>query len=120
MKTKKEKLEILMRHFYNKKTNELDLRGLDFGDMDVNLSNIKANNIWNDYQKANTIYNSHQQVKEKIYNCYQQANEIVNSSQIANDISNTYQLAKDTILNNGQEAKEIWNEYQEENINEKL
>ena len=74
--TSKQKLEILIEHFYDKKTNTIDLSGLNCKNMNINLSHIKANhinndnqqairNIWNNNQKADSIYNDYQMKNKK-------------------------------------------------------
>ena len=70
--TKEQKLEILMKLFYNKETNKLDLSNLDCKDINIDLSNIKARCIFNISQKADTIYNDLQKA-EHIYNNDQKA-----------------------------------------------
>lgn len=61
-----EKVEILKKYFMNKR-GSIDLSGIDFGDMYVDLSFIKAQTIDNACQKASgRIYNNDQEAKEII------------------------------------------------------
>ena len=63
------------------KNGTIDLGNIDFGDRRINLSEIRAIKIFNNYQKAKEIYNTHQKAQE-IYNNYQEAkNEIYNGYQ---------------------------------------
>ena len=79
MKTNKQKIKILMDNFYDKEKNSVDLSNLDFGDMSVNLSNIKAKIIYNAQQQAT-----------KIWNVFQKADGIDNSFQEAEYVNNDY------------------------------
>ena len=101
--TNKQKLEVLMKLFYNKEKKILDLSYLDCKDMSIDLSYIKANGIWNDHQIA----------KYGIINGKQQAGYILNDTQKANTIYNDYQEANG-IWNNNQIAKNIRNHDQRE------
>ena len=77
--TKKEILKIIIDNCYDKKNNSVDLSNLDFGDMSVNLSNIKAKIIYNAQQQAT-----------KIWNVFQKADGIDNSFQEAECVNNDY------------------------------
>ena len=112
MKTKEAKLKILIKYFYNKETNTVNLSGLDFGDMNVTLSNVKANCITNQFQKAGKLFNDYQEA-DYIGNRNQEGNNIINDDQKADNIYNSDQEAK-YIRNNGQIAtRYISNEFQE-------
>lgn len=79
--TKQYLQELIIKHFYDKKLNVIDLEGLDFGDMRVSLIDMKAKNIYNGGQQAKFIDNGHQKANY-IRNWYQQANkEIHNEGQ---------------------------------------
>ena len=92
--TNKQKLEVLMKLFYNKEKKILDLSGLDCKDISIDLS----------YIEAYAIYNSYQQAKYRIDNGNQEARYIWND----------FQKAKTKISNKYQEAEDIWNDYQKE------
>jgi hypothetical protein len=110
MKTKEEIKQFLLENA----TNEyglIDLSNIDFGNLRLNFSGIKAETIDNYSQKAETIYNHYQEAKT-IYNRYQKAETIDNYSQKAETIYNRYQKAE-YIHNHSQEAETIYNHSQE-------
>jgi hypothetical protein len=98
MKTKQEIKEWLLENAVSELGN-IDLSGIDFGDLEVDFSKIKAKYINNGSQKANYIYNSSQEATNYIYNRYQKANYIYNSSQEATNY----------IYNGSQEATKYFN-----------
>lgn len=58
--TRQELQELIIKEFYNKETKEIDLSFLDFSGYIIDLSNLKADTIWNNNQKANDIWNDNQ------------------------------------------------------------
>ena len=74
--------------------NVIDLSDLDFSGYRIILTNIKADYIYNDSQKAKySIYNTHQTAKVGIYNHLQDGGIFIeNDNQISNTISNIRQV----------------------------
>jgi hypothetical protein len=92
MKTKQEIKEWLLENASNE-YGRIDLSGLDFEELKVDFSGIKAEYINNHSQEAKNIYN-HSQEAKNIYNQSQEATDIYNHSQKATDIYNNGQLIK--------------------------
>ena len=87
----------------------VDLSNLDFEDIGIDLSEIRAKVISNNFQEAYEIYNTHQKAKNEIYNGYQKSKLINNWHQEAEkEIYNGYQKSAD-IFNWNQDAKLIYN-----------
>ena len=80
MKTKTQIKKWILENCIDK-NGTIDLSNLDFGDRRINLSEIRAKVISNNYQEAKEIYNTHQKAQE-IYNNFQKAEkEIYNGYQ---------------------------------------
>ena len=88
----------------------VDLSNIDFEDIGIDLSKIKAKFICNNFQEAkNEIYNAFQEGYE-IYNGYQKAfNEIYNGYQKSKLINNWHQKAFNEIYNGYQKSEDIFN-----------
>ena len=123
MKTKKEIENWILKNCID--TNGIIyLSDLDFGDIVINLSGIRAKIIYNNFQESYEIHNAHQKAFNEIYNGYQEAYRICNEDQKSNNsidnscqeaknkIYNGYQKAFKIINNSHQKAKEIDNSYQ--------
>ena len=104
MKSKEEIKTWLLENATNEAGN-VDISGIDFGDKEVILEEIKAKRIFNNKQKAKEdIYSGHQEAGKMIYNEHQEAYHIFNRVQKAECIDNEHQKAKERITNKGQEA----------------
>ena len=79
MKSKTEIKKWLLENAVDEKGN-IDLSGIDFGDRDVIMNNIKAASIFNENQKAEFISNDEQRAY-RIGNDFQRAYTIYNNSQ---------------------------------------
>ncbi len=78
--TNKEKQEWIIANCCGDYFGEVSLKGLDFGDRILILSNIKARKIKNNEQEAEIINNRCQKANT-IFNNDQEADEIVNTEQ---------------------------------------
>lgn len=101
--SREEKVKWIKENCYCNTHFEINLSYLDFGDMYVNLTGIKAGRIANSDQVAKKIYN-YRMKAECILNEQQKAtNTISNQGQKAeNTIDNTRQQAGKFISNKGQ------------------
>jgi hypothetical protein len=98
MKSKKEIKNLLLENALTE-DGIIDLSGINFGDLTVDFSFIRANKINNDSQQANTIRNDSQQANNYIHNNLQQANNYIHN----------YLQQADYINNNTQKANYIYN-----------
>ena len=108
MKTKKEIKNWILKNCIDK-NGDVDLSYLDFENINIILSHIKAKSIYNENQEAkNEIYNKKQKAQQ-INNWSQETkNEIDNSYQKSKEIDNSFQKVKIVIDNTNQKGKFYW------------
>ena len=96
-------LTFIIKTFFKDKDGRIDLSDLDLTGFDVFFSGLKANKIYNGFQKADFISNLNQvaivisnksQKSKKTYNSWQQSNKIDNEFQEAFFIRNKNQKIK--------------------------